>query len=1348
MTDADLAHRLANLSPAKRAVLELRLKQKRDQVSSEHTIPRRAARDFAPLSFAQQRLWFLNQLEPASPNYNEPKAVRLTGALNIAALRTALNRVVERHEVLRTTIATVDGIPRQLVNQDRGVELAVIDLLATAGTAREAEANRILVETIRRPFDLSRDLVLRCLLLRLGEREHILLLVTHHIASDGWSSGILWREIAELYRACIFEQPCELPQLPIQYRDYAEWQRDWLQGEVLDKQLSYWRQHLAGISILELPADRPRPTVQSGHGARLSFTLAKDLTEALEALSRKQGVTLYMLLLAAFQTLLHRYTGQEDIAVGSPIAGRTRHETEDLIGFFVNTLVLRTNLSGNPRFLELLERVRQTALGAYDHQEVPFEKIVEELKPERDLSRNPFFQVMFAYQNVPRRAIQIPGLTVSPVELDIGTAKFELSLSLYSQANGLHAVIQYNTDLFDSPTIRRMARHYERVLKGVVANPAQRIGALPILTDAEYHQLLFGWNDTQNDYPRGQCLHVLFEAQVKKSPDAIAVVFPATGSRQREMHLTYRQLNASANRLARHLRNLGVGPEALVGICMERCVEMVVGLLAILKAGGAYVPLDPTYPKERLAFMLQDARVSALLTGQKWLSEFPHYQGRIICLDRDLQQFSQQSDENLKNEASADTLAYVIYTSGSTGQPKGVMIPHKAICNHMVWMQGTFPLDKTDRVLQKTPFSFDAAVWEFFAPLLAGARLVLAAPDGHRDGAYLVKLMREENVTVLQVVPSLLQALLDEDIEACTNLKRVFCGGEALPAELARRFSSRVTAKLHNLYGPTETAIDATFWIYRGENDHRSVPIGRPVNNTRVYLLNSNLQPVPVGISGELYIGGDGVARGYLNRPELTAEKFIPNPFSEEPNARLYKTGDLGRYLPDGAIEFQGRIDDQVKVRGFRIELGEIEAVLAQHPAVRESVVVAREHMPGNQQLAAYAALLCGQTLQASEARAFLKEKLPEYMVPSVFVFLDSLPLTPNGKVDRRALPTPDKSRPDLQQTYVPPGNPVETKLAEIWARLLGLERVGTHDNFFDVGGHSLLGAQMFARLEKEFGRHLPLATLFRAPTIAELALLLGQPEAPTASLLIPYQTEGSRPPFFSIHFGEKWMLPFYPADLDQPWYGLYMSSIDGRRDPDSMEEMAADYIRHIQTVQPQGPYYLGGYCFGGVLAFEIARQLQRRGETVDLLVLVSPSSPRPEPAWRPRGLRGIFSHYRARIIEQFKTGIGEQYLARGRRIPHFCRKGYREVIQRRARRGYAPKLFSGRINLLSTSEKPSEIGESWRQLAGDGLEIFRIPGNHDSLFKPQNAPGVFQQLAACLRRAQQREAKASHRRP
>ncbi len=1053
-------------------------------------IPRQSGTGPCALSFAQQRLWFLGQLEHGNCVYNISRAVRLQGALQVEALRVALNAVVARHEPLRTRFVVRDETPVQAVAERWSVEMPLVDLRALPEAERAAEVDRVLRTEARRPFTLATDLMLRALLVRVAEADHVLLLTLHHIASDGWSMGILTRELAELYTAHTEERAPALSPLPIQYADYAVWQRAWLQGDELARQLAYWKRQLAGVPTLQLPTDRPRPAVQTYRGARETAVLSRELADALAALSRRERVTLFMTLVAAFATLLHRYAGTDDIAVGTVIAGRRRVETEGLIGFFVNTLVLRTHLAGDPAFRELLGRVRDTVLGAYDHQDLPFEKLVEELRPERNLSRTPLVQVLFVLQDRDQRGLELPGVTVSPVEVDTGTAKFDLAASVTETPQGLRVVLGYNTDLYDAGTIQRMLGHYETVLRGIVADPGQRLSTLPLLTEAERHQLLVEWNDTEAPYPVDVCLHQLVERQVERTPDAVAVALE-------DAQLTYRELNRRANQLAHYLRARGVGAERLVGVCMERSFEMVIGLLGVLKAGGAYVPLDPTYPRERLAFLLNDAGPGILLTQERLLDKLPSHTGSVLCVDRDRDRWEEQQDTNPAVLAVPDDLAYVIYTSGSTGRPKGVLVAHRGVVSYLTFLAKTYDLGPADAVLQLTSISFDPSVRDIFGPLTTGARVVLMRDAEILDPLAVLNSIRKHRVTrIVAIVLSMLRPLLtvaEEEGLSAESIQTILVSGEPLhisDVARARKFASN--ALIVNHYGPTECTMTVTCHSVGTLDTGRSlVPAGRPIHNVHLYILDGDLNPVPIGVPGEVHIGGAGVARGYLNRPELTVEKFIPSPFNNEPGARLYKTGDLGRYLPDGILELLGRIDHQVKVRGIRVELGEIEAVLCENAAVREAVVVVREDGPGDQRLVAYIVAGREAASDSRELRSFLQEKLPGYMVPADFVFLDALPLTPNRKVDRRALPLPDRGARGLDQPFAAPRTVIEEVLAKMWAEVLRLDRVGIHDNFFRVGGHSLLAGRLLGRVRERFHADVSLRTFFAAPTVAGLAMTI-----------------------------------------------------------------------------------------------------------------------------------------------------------------------------------------------------------------------------------------------------------------
>ena len=976
--EQNLSTRKAHLSPAKKALLE-RWKQGVAPSTSQLTgITRRAEANFIPLSFSQHRLWLIDQIAPGGINYNILFTARLLGRLDIDALQRSLHEIVRRHEVLRTTFADIDGKPMQIIAPRGTISLAIHDLEASSPPEeRENEARRLARADAQTPFDLSRGPLMRAHLARINNHEHIFIVTMHHIITDTWSLGIFARELAELYSVYTAQKPSPLPELPVQYADFALWQRKRFQGDILTRQLQYWREQLAGApTILELPTDYPRPTTQTFRGALKAFVIEPPLVQQLHDFCKQHDCTLFMLLLATYNVLLYRYSGQKDILVGTPIANRSQGEIEQLIGFFANTLVLRTKLHGNPTFLELLHRVRETTLGAYENQDVPFERLVEELQPKRELSHSPLFQVMLVLQNTPMPELQFGDeLTLQILEgVESGTSKFDLWLSVMEDGERLFCGLEYNTDLFTSQTMERLIGHLQTLLQAVVFQPKQRISDFNLLTDAEKHRILLEWNATDIAYRQGVCLHWLIEEQIERTPDAPAVIY-------KDQQISYRELNNRANQIAHRLRALGVGPEVRVGICMERSLELVPALLGILKAGGAYVPIDPTYPRERQAFMLEDAQASIILTQQHLLKQLPAHSLPVLCLDTE--DLTHEPTTNPVHTTVELNLCYIIYTSGSTGKPKGAMTTHQGLCNRLFWMQDAYKLSTDDRVLQKTPMSFDVSVWEFFWPIMVGASIVMAKPEGHRDSTYLIQTIQEQQITTIHFVPAMLQAFLeDKNAGLCTSLKHVVCSGEALTLEHQNRFFSCLDAELTNLCGATEVSVDSTIWYCQKGDDNRGwgiIPIGRPISNTQAYVLDVYGNPVPAGVPGELYYGGIGLARGYHNRPDLTAEKFVPDPFSKEPGARLYKTGDLARFREDGTLEFLGRIDHQVKIRGYRIELGEIEAVLSQHPTVQAAAVLAREDTPGEKRLVAYVTLEDAEHEAQSPEQHFSEEQVSHW---------------------------------------------------------------------------------------------------------------------------------------------------------------------------------------------------------------------------------------------------------------------------------------------------------------------------------------------------------------------------------
>ncbi|HEY0733697.1 MAG TPA: amino acid adenylation domain-containing protein [Herpetosiphonaceae bacterium] len=1113
----------AELIAQKAEIIEFLQTMPRQQAAAP-IVPRTTHDQHVPLSYAQQRLWFLDQLVPGNPFYNLHIATRLRGRLDVAALEKSVQTIVQRHEILRTVFVMLDGQPMQEIRSELQVALHVIDLhpegTRLPAAERDAAARRLGRDVAQQPFDLAHGPLLRCNLLRLSDDEYVGLFTMHHIISDDWSLAVLVREAAVLYSAFTADQGIPLAPLPLQYADYARWQRQSLAGERLNTLLRYWQTQLADLATLQLPTDRPRTHTQSMSGARQTLSLSSALTAALKDLSQRHGTTLFMTLLAAFQTLLHRYSGQDDIVVGTPIAGRAHSTVEQLIGCFINMLVLRTDLGKNPTFEILLQRVRDVCLGAYAHGDLPFEQVVEALQPERDLSRSPLFQVMFVLQNAPAAAIQLPGVTFEPIAVEHETARFDLTLSMVEIETGLQAIAEYQVDLFDSSTIARMLEHFRVLLEAVVADPGRRLSELPLLNEAEQQQLA-RWNATAAAVPQDVSIPDLFEAQAARTPNAVAVIW-------QDQQLTYRELDQQANQLARHLQTLGVGPDVVVGVCLERSLDLVIALLGILKAGGAYVPLDPVYPAERLSYMLEDSHARVVLSQQMLPAAPLGSHTQAVALDQLREALPRYPVAQPQRRISPDNLAYLIYTSGSTGRPKGVMVSHSQVINLFTGIDAIVQPDAPGVWLAVTSISFDIAVLELFWTLARGFKVVLQADDMRAAAAAaspqstdysLAAQLRQHQVSHLQCTPALAKMLLTDaaTAQALSGLKHLLLGGEALPAALVEQLREATDARLYNMYGPTETTVWSAACPLNG--DERVVPIGRPIANTRIYLLDRHLQRVPVGVPGELYIGGAGVVRGYLGRPDLTAERFIPDPFADQPGARLYRTGDLARYLVSGAIEFLGRIDDQVKLRGFRIELGEIEATLAQHPAVDAVVVTARTTASGEPTLVAYVVeqeprtgalwaklepnesqagnpLGSGFSVLGSALREFLAQRLPAYMVPAQIMVLDALPLTPNGKVDRRALPDPDHTRPDLAAEFVAPATPVERDVAAIWSDVLGVERVGIYDNFFDLGGHSLLVVQVISRIRTLFQVEIPLRFMFETPTVAGLVVEIAQKQA------------------------------------------------------------------------------------------------------------------------------------------------------------------------------------------------------------------------------------------------------------
>ncbi|RYZ36779.1 MAG: non-ribosomal peptide synthetase, partial [Myxococcaceae bacterium] len=1184
-----------------------------------------------------------------------------------------------------------------------------------------------------------------------------LLLTLHHIVSDGWSMGVLVRELAALYEAFSAGRSSPLTELPVQYADYSVWQRAWLQGEALEAQRSWWRHQLAGApSLLELPTDRLRPATRTYRGAMRTVSLSRGLSESLRALGRREGVTPFMLLLAAFQVLLSRYSGQEDISVGSPIAGRRMAELEGLIGFFVNTLVLRSRLPGEFSFLEVLARVKETTLGAFAHQDIPFEKLVEELAPERSLGHSPLFQVMFALQNIPTGEFQLPGITLRQEQQESTTTKFDFSLALAEGPEGFGGSLTYSTDLFDATTVARMMRHFQVLLEAITTRPDTALRDLPLLTGEECHQVLKAWNQTAEAVPSG-CIHSLFEAQTKRRPSTVAVV---ADGRQ----LTYAELDARANGVARQLHARGVGPEVLVGLYVERTVESVVGMLGILKAGGGYVPMDTSFPTERVKAIVGDARLRLVVTQKAFAEDLAGLGCQTLFVED-----ASADTTRVESGVQGGNAAYAIFTSGSTGRPKGVVVEHRQLANYVETIRGRLKLVEGMSFASVTTLAADLGHTAVFPMLCGGGTLHLIAKDVASDAEALGAYMQAHRVEGLKVVPSHLRALLSgTNAKQVLPLKRLVVGGEASDRALVETVQRLAPeCAVFNHYGPTETTVGVLTNGLEGvwEEGTTTLALGRPIGNARMYVLDASGRPVPRGVAGELYVGGAAVTRGYVGRPELTAERYVPDAFSEEAGARLYRTGDRVRQREDGKLEFLGRFDSQVKLRGFRIEPGEIEAVLKQAPGIRQAAVLVREDVPAHPHLVAYL-VPTADALPSQEAlRAFLKTKLPEYMLPTAFLALERLPLTLNGKLDRRALPAPEASRGELEQAFILPRDALELEVARAFEEVLEVHPIGVRSHFFELGGHSLLAVRLLAVLARRTQKRVPLGVLFQAPTVERLATAL-RTEAGPGSPLLPLQREGSRRPFFCVHPVGGNVLAY--AELarrlgpDQPFYGLQSQGLDGIQPPlESVEEMAACYIEALRTVQPDGPYRLGGWSMGGVVAFEMARQLERRGERVELLALIDPSPARtgpdasddatPDTVERFAGDLGRITGLQLPTPpegtrpEELLQAVLEEGRKHGVLIPEAGLPEMRTLFQvfsanTRALRRYVPGRIDGPLTVLRAVDAidfaPVRRDRGWGGTCGGGVELHEVPGDHYSLLQPPRVQALAERLKALLLRA------------
>jgi amino acid adenylation domain-containing protein len=1326
-----------NIITARRALMAARIARELGE-SSRGTICPRADPNSFPLSSVQKRLWFTEQYHPGTAVDNSRVCFRLSGHLDVQALEDALGEVLKRHEVLRARFGNVDGQPVQSIAPLMPVRLRSTDFAHRPAEVREQEALEAAAVDSERPFDLSAGALFRPALLRVAPDEHILVITIHHIVFDGWSLGILFRELAAAYKAAIDHAPAALGSLPIQYADFAVWQLESLEQEAVAKQLIYWTNRLSGAPArLELPLDRPRPNEQTFNGAHAIVEIPSLTTESFTTVARESGATLFMALYAAFRLLLSRHTGQPDILVGTPVAGRIRSQVEPLIGCFINTLVLRTPIDEEQTFFHLLRNVKEDILEALANQDLPFERLVEELQPERDLSRSALVQVNFVLQNALPGDLELNGLHISPVSLTARTARFDLSLDVFPNSGGLRCVFEYNTDLFSSGTIERLTAHFECLLRAIIARPGAKLAELEMLTGVERARMVLDWNRTEAAYPENVCLHELVEAQARRTPRAIAVEF-------QDQRLTYAELDERSTKLANHLRRLGVKVESLVGVCLERSVEMMVAVVGIMKAGGAYVPLDPGFPAARLAYMLEDSAAGVLVTDQDQLWRFGDYTGVVVAIEKSATAFAAESNVLQPSGVRPENLIYVIYTSGSTGKPKGVMIPHRAVVNFLQSMRKEPGLTHEDAVLAVTTLSFDIAVLELYLPLIAGGRVIIADRETVMDGRRLAAELAIRKATVMQATPATWSMLIESGWGGNQRLKAL-CGGEAMSRELAEGLLKRV-GSLWNMYGPTETTVWSVLARVRSERGG-PVPIGRPIANTTVYVLDAQGRPAPPGIAGKLYIGGKGLARGYKNRPELTAQTFIANPLTECGGERIYSTGDLARYHADGQLECLGRLDGQVKIRGHRIEMGDIESALRRHKGVREAVVAvrgdpARGNAVEDKRLVAWMLPTGGGSPSFSEIKEHAGSLLPAYMVPSAFVFLEAFPMTPNGKVDRNALPLPDPAVRTSGGETVTPQTPLEATILRIFKNLLGISRAGVTDNFFDLGGHSLLAMRLVTQIEKETGHSIPVATLFQAPTVQQLARKL-QDRTYTAawSPLVELRKGGGsdRPPLFCIHWLDAKLVTFQKiASLlrdDRPVYGLQPKGLDGRENPPrTIKELATVYLREIRAVHPHGPYHLAGSCLGGVVAFEIAQQLIAEGEQVGLLLLIDAFMPGPLE----------YLHHRPQFVEYADWYFGEfllsplaaikrwlhesvvRFLGRHREAGFSVRSSDRlRKVNLKAGASYQPRPYPGKVTLLMCSDGPFRTYEdrrlAWSSVAEGGFEVHVVPGNHETMEKEPN---------------------------
>ncbi len=1284
-----------------------------------------------PLSFAQQRLWFLDQLEPSNPVYNIPLAFKIEGKIEIAILQKAINSIISRHEVLRTRFIIEDGIPYQDIVEHLELQIQLIDLSGEDEQSKNDRVHTKLKSDARHIFDLSMGPLIVAKIYKLSSFEHVLFILMHHTVSDGWSNTVFVKELNQFYSSSINNSDPNLSKLSVQYADYSVWQRDWLKNENYDRQLDYWKKQLNGeLPTLSIYTDYPRPPIQSYSGNLIQFDIEKELFGDLSLLGMKENVSVFMIILAALNALIYRYSGQTDISVGSPIANRIRSELYEMIGFFANTIIYRNQFSDNSTFTELLQSVRETCLAAYENQDIPFEKLVEELKPDRDISRTPLFQIMLAYQEDKEEYELSSGLSLKPVYVDSGTSRTDITLHVFNSGTKLNCALEYSDKLYKPDTMKRFINNFINLLKQISKNPVQNISNVPAIETSELNRILYEWNDNKMIYPQGFTIIGLFENQVNKAPDGIALEYDGK-------EYTYSEINSRANKLAHYLKESGVVPEVTVGIFMNRNVDMIVGILAVLKAGGAYVPLDPNYPINRIKYILADSKAEILISNSNLEETLTDIKvQKLISIEKEREKIDGLEDSNPGSTANENNLAYIIYTSGSTGTPKGVAIEHRSAVALIMWAGNVFKKDELKGVLASTSICFDLSIFEMFVTLSYGGKVVLV-----ENALHLSYLRPGSNLTLINSVPSIISQLIQQTTIPET-VKVINLAGEPLKQELVEKiYRSTSVEKVYDLYGPSE---DTTYSTYTLRTPGGYETIGKPINNTQLYILDKNLQPLPQGAPGEIHLGGSGLARGYYEKKDLTKEKFIDNPFSK--GSRLYKTGDFGRFLENGDVQYLGRLDNQVKIRGFRIELGEIEKRLTKHPSVKEAVVIVKEIRENDKQLIAYT-IPSDSNVGYEELKSFLKAELPDYMIPSFIVKLEKFPLTPNAKIDRKSLPDPADIKTVTGDNFVEPGDELELKLAAIWKKLLGIKKISIKDDFFKLGGHSLLAAQLFALIEKTLGKNLPLATLFKAPTIEQIANILRQENwKPEWSSVVPIKTTGTKPPIFLVHGAEGNVLLYknlaYHLNEDQPVYGIQSGGLDGSDNiqPD-IQIMAGNYIREIKTIQPEGPYNLGGYCLGGTIAFEIAQQLTASGDEVSLLAMFECYNVKnisfPLPIYKKwihtlqnwgyqignilmSGADGGMTYFNQKLSVEGSRFKVKFSIALSRVLNiikdnnHLTYTHIKvEKINHEAQANYEPKPYNGKITLFNPKNYYLGLDNKsygWKSLAKGGINIINLP--------------------------------------